>query len=364
MILLTSSQAPRPGRWASAFLRWWAEGLQTLLPGPVRRFLGASGQRLLLSLEGDEVLLTRLSESGSETMGRCPLKDADGATTASLEALAMARELILCLPEDQTLVQRLALPVAVEENLRGTLSYTMDRNTPFSADQVYYDGRVTARDRERGTVEVELSVAPRSFVDKTLAELKALGLQPDRVSVGCGPPPGYAPVNLLPPESRRHRFRARRRVNAGLAAIALALAAALVALPLWEKRQTVRALEAQLAAANEQARAARKLRADVDRLVEDAGFLAKKRRSTPLVLAVLNELTHLVPDDTWISNLRIDEGRVELKGISAGAAALIPVLDGSPFFHDVRFLSPVTRNRSADSEQFQLSAQLSLERIP
>ena len=149
MILLTSSQAPRPGQWASAFLRWWAEGLQTLLPGPLRRLLGASGQRLLLSLEGDEVVLTRLGESGSETVGRDPLKGAGEASSPPLESLAMARELILCLPEDQTLVQRLALPMAVEENLRGTLSYTMDRNTPFSVDQVYYNGRVLARDRAR-----------------------------------------------------------------------------------------------------------------------------------------------------------------------------------------------------------------------
>ena len=364
MTALTSSLTSGAGRWTSAFVRWWAEGLRTLLPGPLRRFLGASGQRVLLSLEGDEVLLTRLSESGSESVGRYPLKDAGGASKAPLGSLSMARELILCLPEEQTLVQRLALPIAVEENLRGMLSYTMDQNTPFSVDQVYYDGRVMARDRDRGTVEVELSVAPRSFVDKTLAELKALGLQPDRVSVGCGPAPGYSPVNLLPPENRRHRFRVRRRINAGLAAIALALVVALAALPLWEKRQTLRALEAQLAVASEQARAARQLQADLDRLAENAGFLAKKRRSTPLALAVLDELTHLVPDDTWVSNLRIDEGKVELKGVSAGAAALIPILDGSPLFRDVRFLSPVTRNRTADAEQFHLSAQLDKERAP
>jgi general secretion pathway protein L len=330
----------------------------------MRRTLGVSGQRLLLSLEGDAVVLTRVSDRESETVGRYPLEVKGAGAAAPLGSLAKAREIILCLPDEQTLVQRLTLPLAVEENLRRVLGYTMDQNTPFSVDQVYYDGRVTARDRAGGSVEVELCVAPRDFVDRTLGELKALGLQPDRVTVGCSEPPGYSPVNLLPPEGKRDRFRVRRWVNAVLAVMALALAVALVALPLWEKRQTLRALRPQLAVAGEEARAAQRLREDLDRVAENADFLAEKRRSVPLVLAVLNELTHLVPDDTWISNLRIGTEEIELQGFSAGAAALIPILDASPFLRNVRFLSPVTRNRLNDTEQFHLSAQIELEQKP
>jgi general secretion pathway protein L len=353
-----------PRRWGTAFFRWWITGLEALLPHRLRRALVTGGHRWLLTLEGETVALTRVTEGHDEAVGRYPLKGATGTSGMPLRDLGEAREVILSLPEDQTLVQRLSLPAAVEDKLRGVLGYMMDRNTPFQVEEVYYDGRVTARNRDRGTIEVELSVAPRGFVDKTLDELKALGLQPDRVSVGCADRPGFSPVNLLPPERRRRRFRSRRLVNAALALIATVLAVALVALPLWEKRQVIRSLEAELGAVGEEVRTAQQLRDDLGRLTEEASFLVGKRRSTPLALAVLNELTHLLPDDTWIKSLRMRGGELQLNGFSAASAALIPILDASPFFRNVRFLSPVTRDRATDAERFHLAVELALEQTP
>jgi general secretion pathway protein L len=363
MSALTLPWAEGPRRRISAFLRWWLDGLKALLPAALRRALGEGGHWLMLTLDGEAVALTRVSEKGRVPIGLYPLTGGGEAPGRPLRDLGRAREVVLCLPEEQALVQRFTLPAAVEQNLRGVLGYTMDTNTPFSADQVYYDGRVATRDPQRRTLEVELSLVPRGFLDEVLGELDALGLRPDRVAVGDTGDACPA-VNLLPPAARQRRFRFRRLLNLGLGSLAVGLAVALIALPLWEKRETMRALEAQLAAVGQEARAARRLRADLERVAENAGFLVDKRRSTPLVLAVLNEITYLIPDDTWVVNLRMRGGEIEIGGFSAASAALVPVLDASPFLRNVRFISPVTRDRIADAERFHLTADLSPEEVP
>jgi general secretion pathway protein L len=354
------TEAPR--RRLAAFLHWWLGALAALVPAPVRRLLGGGGYRLLLTQDGDAVVLDRLGDAGRERVGRYALTPAGGRLRGPpAGVLGQARELVLCLPEEQALVQRLRLPMAVEQNLRRVLGYTMDANTPFTAEQVYYDGRVLARDRAAGMVDVELSVAPRASVDGALAALKAVGVQPDRVAVGRAGADDCPDVNLLTTGRRQRRSRLPRMLNAGLLALALALAAWVVGLPLWEQHRTLRALQAELEVVGREARAAEALRAELARLADDVAFLGEKRRSTPLVLTILDELTRLVPDDTWVSTMRLRDGTVELNGHSDAAAALIPILDASPLFGNVRFLSPVTRDRFADDERFHLAADLSRE---
>jgi general secretion pathway protein L len=240
----------------------------------------------------------------------------------------------------------------------------MDAHTPFTVEQVYYDGRVLARDPAARMVDVELSVATRATVDSALAALDAIGVQPDRVAVERADDDACADVNLLATGRRQRGSRLQRVLNAALAVLALMLAAALVGLPLWERHRTLAALEAELAVAGREARAAEALRAEIDRVSADASFLAEKRRAAPLLLTILDELTRLVPDDTWVSFLRLQDGRVELNGHSDASAALIPILDASPLFGNVRFLSPVTRDLLAGDERFHLAADLAADGGP
>ena len=70
MTELAPSWAYRLRRWGSAFFRWWITGLQALLPGAVSRALGTSGQRLLLTLDGDAVALTRVVQRRCQVVDR------------------------------------------------------------------------------------------------------------------------------------------------------------------------------------------------------------------------------------------------------------------------------------------------------
>ena len=101
MTELTRSWTYPLRRRATASFRWWVRELRSLVPGPVRRTLGGGRQRLILTLEADEVALTQVGDGGRETVGRYPLTRAAESTGRPLRNLARTAEVILCLPEQQ-----------------------------------------------------------------------------------------------------------------------------------------------------------------------------------------------------------------------------------------------------------------------
>ena len=77
-----------------------------------------------------------------------------------------------------------SLPIAAEDNLRQVLAFEMDRQTPFKADQVYFDYRLGEREAAARNLQVELIVVPRAPLDADLAKLTAGSLELDGVDCG------------------------------------------------------------------------------------------------------------------------------------------------------------------------------------
>ena len=67
---------------------------------------------------------------------------------------------VLRLDPALAIVQPVELPLVAEENLGQVLAYQMDRETPFTADRVYFDYRVVDRDRPAQLLGAELVVIP------------------------------------------------------------------------------------------------------------------------------------------------------------------------------------------------------------
>jgi len=75
------------------------------------------------------------------------------------------------------------------------------------------------------------------------------------------------------------------------------------------------------------------------------------------VLRVLDELSKVVPNTAYFSNLRYRAGSLEVQGNAENASALIPLLERSPVFENVGFNAPSNRGRD-NRETFSLKADL------
>ena len=399
-------------RGVAAFWSWWSGELRGMLPPRVRRALMPRAQQLFLELDGTELVMSQGTAQNKAELTRYQLDQA-GETPLQLsledELHQRARELVLCLPQDKVLARSLTLPLAAEENLREVLSFEMDRQTPFTAEQVYYDFSIVARSSAERTLTVDLVLATRRMLDELLARLDQRGLHPDRVTINCGGSGGFAAVNLLPAANRQRKAITPQLVNLALGALTLLLLVGAVttdhrarhtgadflafsvllhrlpialtiwwfvypqygnrvgvglllligavSLPLLNKRQQIEALEPLLETASAKAEEARRLRKEVDQLTANSRFLTDKKRSSRPVLELLDELTRILPDDTWITRLDIKGSELEIQGQSASAAALIPLIESSSILQNPRFRSPVTQIPRSDVERFHLSAE-------
>jgi general secretion pathway protein L len=338
------------------FFSWWGEELAALMPESLLS-LFRNGRPLQLFYAEETLRLVNHGKTGEEVhtnfLSSIDLEDAD-----QKRILAGASEIRLCLEKKKYLIKKVSLPIETEENLREVLAFEMDRQTPFKADQVYYDYVILGRDKQTRTLEVILILAP---IDKLTY---ALGLLNDNEIVinaisPCEEHNGlYNRVNLLPPEKRERPRKGYRRLNYLLLFAFLALLLANLALPIWQKSSYAKGLEQELADFKKQSAETVALRDKVDQAKLENRFLETKKKRSLQMLQILNELTLVIPDDTWISNFELRDNTIHLHGQSVASAALIPLIDASPLFKNVSFRSPVTQNKQNNTERFHISAEL------
>ena len=79
-------------------------------------------------------------------------------------------------------------------------------------------------------------------------------------------------------------------------------------------------------------------------LMKRTNLLADFKGRNAQVLAALVELSEVLPKDTFVGDLIFKEGVFEINGLSGQAAALPQIIDNSPLFKDVEFVSAITRS--------------------
>ena len=166
------------------------------------------------------------------------------------------------------------------------------------------------------------------------------------------------------PRAKTESLPMRRGLPAPVAVVALVLAAAAVYLPLDRQRRAAELAGAEAAKARVEALAAAKLRETITELASDAQFLAERKRTSPGVVEIVDALTRLLPDDTWLQQLRINGDEVRLTGFSAAASSLIGLIEQSERFSEARFRSSVTRDTRNKAERFTISAKIVAEKQP
>ena len=346
------------------FFRWWFYELAGLVHPAVRRAFRGNGRFLVLDLVDGQAIFRFCAGGRARELGRI---NTDGVSPGTLrkEARKLAggvnlrkARIAVRLPAEKGLRKTLVLPLAAESDLRQALRYQIDRQTPFTQDEIYFDYEEGVRDAESERLTVDLTVVPKTVVDSAVDYAAAWGLTPDIVDVAYGE--GGAPprLNLIQDARRADAGQGWRRFNLMLAFLALVLFGAAIYLPLERYRIEADSRAAQVTAARQEAGAVMDLSEEMDRLEKEGNFLIDRKRAAPPTLRILDELTRLVPDDTWVSEVEIKENGVKVSGYSAAASRLIALIDASPIFQTPGFRSPVTQDSRTGLERFSLSFEL------
>ena len=341
------------------FWRWWSGELVELLPDNLQKAIMLRQQKLYVEAESDTLLLSLGNHAAQREVLRLSL-DASDAEDADIPR--EVQQTIFLVPDDKVLAKRISLPAAAEENLREVLGFEMDLHTPFEASEVYYDYTVVGRDSARQQVNVDLVYAPRDAVDALVDGAASLGIRTDVVTCRRRDNANLQPVNLLPQEKRRGRRFDVRNLNLALTALLAVLLVAAITIPIVQKNRAIAEVEAQVQAAAATAREGAALRQDLEKMAAASQFLVEKKASDVMIVEVIDEISRILPDHTWIARLDVSGTELQIQGQSSASSSLIKIIESSPWFENARFASPVVQIAGTDNDRVHIVATVARQR--
>ncbi len=273
-------------------------------------------------------------------------------------AIAGNRAVAISLTKRNVLRKTITLPLVTEENLRQVLAFQVEQHTPFALERVYYGYTVKARDFDSKQLNVELVVAPRDSVDPSIQILLSMGVDVRAAFADDDVLSGVV-LNLLPvAASAGTRSTLRRGANPWLAGLVVLLALAAMIMPPLVKREAVVQLLPWVDKGKKAAEAVSAVRSELETRVEQHNYLIEKRQSNPAVIQVLEELTHILPDDTWVQVLDLKGKKLLIQGETASSSRLIGLFEKSSIFREASFSSALFKGQIAGTERYQLEIQL------
>lgn len=248
----------------------------------------------------------------------------------------------VALEAESFLNRKMLIPRAALGSLQALLAQEIVHRTPFELADIWHTARAVS-DASRGDlVEVEHWIIRR---DRAREALNHFGLRPEEVDalvVSGGVPPAVIELRELVVD---HPPLARRLVRlAAAGAIATTLLGAMVLE--WTAANEMSRLEAAIA----------ELRGQGAGGETAAQMLAL--RSVPGVVEVWEELSRLLPDHTYLSEMRLADGSVSTSGFSGDAAHLIRLLDQSALFTGAHLTGAITPDKAEHKDHFTLAFRL------
>ena len=285
--------------------------------------------------EGNQLTLAYRCNGQSEPLATLDRNEAGTAQFKILrekdERLTKA-QVILRLTSHYAIQKELSLPIAAKESLYQVVGYELDRYTPFKPEQVYFAVKRLDGANEPGHIRVMLILTPRDILDGFFEDIKAMGLSPQLADYD-----GSAidldqfddSYNLLPDRLRQKTEKLPRIIYSALVTLTCLLLVAVKA-----------------------------LQKDIDAVIDETRQFLAEKIAVPEVLLMLNTLSSLIKDDTWLSYAQYSDGHLQIQGESPTASTLIAVLEASELFDHAQFASPVTQDTVSKLERFQITVDV------
>jgi general secretion pathway protein L len=253
------------------------------------------------------------------------------------------------------LFRPLELPARAADFLDGIVRAQIDRLTPWSASEAVFGCSAPVNS---GTDSITTVIAATTRkVAMTYVEAVS-GFHPASVAVCTDVAERNAGrVKVFEQKARGH-LDAARLSRALLIALGVAAAGALVSVVVAAYvADNLGAQESELARQISQRRAAIRAGSDGgDR--SPLAALERRKYETPASVIVLDALTQVLPDHTYVTELHLAGNKLQIVGITRDAPSLIPLIEQSQHFTRATFYAPTTRSPSDPGERFHIEARI------
>jgi len=271
----------------------------------------------------------------------------------------------MVLNANRFLFRPLELPKRAVEFLDGIVRAQIDRLTPWTPGEAVFSW-TPPTDAPNDRIELMIAATARARVAPYVQAIADLGVA--SVAVLTVPPPPYppphagegregaAPIKVF--EQRARGVFEIDRIRRTLVALFL-ISGLAAAITMGYSAFALDSLDAEQQALSQKISARRAaLRASPEFTVSAQRMLERRKQSTPSNVIVLEALSQILPDHTFVTELRIEVDKLQIIGVTRDAAALIGLIEQSPHFTRARFYAPTTRTPGDPGERFHIEAQV------
>lgn len=354
MVILRVSEAEqnpdlKQGR-ITAFLCWWGAELRKLVPPRLAVLAGLGHEAIVLTPGGDDFTVWRFSGDVAQKLG---LLSHAGMGDQVARHRAAGAECILRIPSTQGL--RRQAPIAVSALPRGyeAVAGEIERQTPFTPDQVYLGYHVEEVIDPRGRVMAHLALVPCASTDLILQELSKSGIVPDRITLADDSNENSLGDSVHILSSVRKEPTPKLLLMAVSALLLVSLAS-----PFWQNSVALSQVEKALVAARQAVLSANDSKSGAGNAQSRIAYLVELRNRRVPVITLLNAISTAFPDTAYLGQFELSGRMLALQGVTRAAPELIAPLEALDPVAKVEFSAPTLHDPASGLEQFQLTIQL------
>lgn len=339
-------------RTIGAIVNAWTAGVAAAIIAGFDRVVSPRIVRLVEDDEGGFAVETATKSDNVPTR----IAFADGALSApNLAPIFKGSRVEIVLLPKRFLFRPLELPARAAGFLDGIVRAQIDRLTPWNASEAVFG---CSAPTESGTENIITVIAVTTRKVAMTYVQAVSGFHPAAVAVCTDVAERNAGrVKVFEQKARGHLDAARlsRALSialgvAAVAALVSVIAAAYVADNLGtQEGELARQISARRAA----------IRAGTDSGDRSPiAALERRKYETPASVIVLDALSQVLPDHTYVTELHLAGNKLQIVGITRDAPSLISLIEQSRHFTRATFYAPTTRSPSDLGERFHIEVRV------
>ncbi len=327
----------------------------------VRAFVSELAARRALSRH--PALTLRVGLSGTDVAGAAGdvLYRAPGRPAEAVKAVAVkfgagpGKTAALELAPELAVMSSFVLPAETSDVLQAIVRNKVEGFAPWPLARSAVGQRMRNIPGDTAHVTADAVVVSRSLLEECAAELGVFGIALRKATVRLADD-DVVPVDFGGSEEQ---LQVERRALKAAAALGAAAACVMgfglyLAWQAYSEGAHYREQTATLMARIQGAASGEGNSAPVNA----ANRLYTERLQRQPAVAVLNELSSLLPATVWLESLTLDNDKIEMKGQGKDIPALIAILEEAGTFRDVNFASATQANAELGADAFAIEAVL------
>ena len=258
----------------------------------------------------------------------------------------------LMLQKERFLYREIVLPQQAAEFIPSILRTEIDRLTPWSSDNAIFGHYLIDTSDQKITLGV--LAADQRLLQPVFDGLLALHPRALTASVRVS----VRGRDLDVPVFEAAELRARSRtMRVALTVFPLLLATALGLATIYEMWRGWQ-VDTDLEATQSQLVLERAGGKSVDPATAAQRWIIDRKRQGPAATLLIEDLSRVIPDDTFLTDIDLNGAKIRLSGLSRDATALVGLVESSGSLTDVTFFAPTTRDAIEPGEKFHIEATI------